>query len=67
MASSMRASPASAISPSARSRATRTLFVRAQPLPRLRGENRIILRRSSSLAALPSIHPKQRASSTAWS
>jgi hypothetical protein len=67
LASSINASPGSAKRPSASSRSIRTLFVRAQPLPRLRGENRSFVRWSSSLAALPSIHPKHRASWTASS
>ena len=67
LASSIRASPASVISPSARSRSTRSLFDRAQPLPRLRGENRSIVRSSSSPADLPSIQPKHSASRTASS
>jgi Peptidase family M1 domain len=67
LASSIRASPASAIRPSARSRSIRSLFDRAQPLPRLRGENHCMVRSSSTLAVLLSIHPKHSASWTASS
>ena len=64
MAASIIARPAGVIRPSASSRTTRSLLVRAQPLPDLRRVNQSIDRSSSSLRPDESIQPTQSASST---
>ena len=66
-ASSITASPAGSISPAAVSRATRSLFDRAQTLRALRGANHWMERSSSSTRPDESIHPTHNASSTASS
>ena len=64
LAASITASPAGAISPAAVSRSMRSLLVRAQPLPRLRGANHSIVRSASSERPLLSTQPKHSACST---
>ena len=52
------------MSPAAVSRSMRSLLVRAQPLPRLRGANHSIVRSASSERPLLSTQPKHSACST---
>ena len=66
-ASSTMARPSGRIRPSAISRSTRALFDAAQTLPGLRGVKRSMWLSSSMRRSMPSIQPKQRASTTASS